>query len=230
MEKRRFITILVFILIFILCIVFSFLYYKDKHCIIFETGTDEVILTQYVEENGKVIKPTNPSKDGYIFKEWQLNGKSYDFNDEITEDITLTAKWVKEEYITITFETGIDDVYESKKILKGESLNDLPSLIKDGYEFIGWYLNDSLYSGEELYNDVTLVALYNKKAYKVGELVLIVDNYSNSAFSINAYNKKAIGWIRKIKYIIEGSNYPYALGNDNGITGYFGENAIERIE
>ena len=31
---------------------------------------------------------------------------------------------------------------QSKKILKGEIIKDLPDSTKENYEFIGWYLND----------------------------------------------------------------------------------------
>ena len=44
-------------------------------------------------ENGYVMEPKSPEKDGYIFKNWELNGKEFDFQTPITENIVLTAKW-----------------------------------------------------------------------------------------------------------------------------------------
>ena len=46
-----------------------------------------------VKEGSKVEQPTIPSREGYTFVEWQHEGKQFDFNTEITQDITLTAKW-----------------------------------------------------------------------------------------------------------------------------------------
>jgi len=54
-------------------------------------GTTESRVT-YIPSD-KVIGEfkTNPIKEGYKFKEWQLNGKKFDFNQKPTADMTLTA-------------------------------------------------------------------------------------------------------------------------------------------
>lgn len=44
-------------------------------------------------------EPTIPTKEGYIFNGWYEDEDktvAFDFNKEITEDITLYAKWTKE--------------------------------------------------------------------------------------------------------------------------------------
>jgi len=48
-----------------------------------------------VRENDKLTKPTTPTKQGYEFVEWQLNGKKFDFDSNITSNITLKATWKK---------------------------------------------------------------------------------------------------------------------------------------
>lgn len=48
-----------------------------------------------VKENGKVKKPKKPTRKGYTFVEWQVDGKKYNFNKKVTKDITLVAKWKK---------------------------------------------------------------------------------------------------------------------------------------
>lgn len=62
----------------------------------FDTEGGTKINTQTIEKGTLVKQPTTPSKKGYIFVEWQLNGKKFDFNTEITSDITLKAKWKEE--------------------------------------------------------------------------------------------------------------------------------------
>lgn len=231
MDKKRLFTILIFIIFFIILIVISSLYYNNKYSVRFETGTDDVILNSYVSKNGKVEEPIQPSKEGYVFVEWQLDGETFSFDTEIDEDIVLTAKWVKEEYITIIFDTQTEEIIESKKILKGDSIDELPIVNKENYEFIGWYLKGELYNNEEIYSDITLVAQYKNDiidpTFKIGDKVIIIGNYSNSAYSINAYNKKAIGWKREILDIIEDSEYPYMVGNSYGVTGFFKADSIE---
>lgn len=233
MERKRIIIIILFILFFIISIFGSLVYYKDKYTVYFETGTEESILSQYVSKNDKVVVPITPTKEGYVFIEWQLNGETFDFNSEIKEDTVLTAKWIKEKYVTITFNTNSDYIIESKKILKGESINELAISYKDGYEFLGWYINGSMYNNEEIFDDITLNAEYkNNKfntTYKAGDKVKIIGNYSNTSYSKYAYNKRAIGWEREILYIIEDSENPYVVGNETGVTGFFKASSIEKI-
>lgn len=52
---------------------------------------------QTVKYNDKATKPTNPTKDGYEFEYWyyKKDGKEiqYDFDDPVTGDVKLIAKW-----------------------------------------------------------------------------------------------------------------------------------------
>lgn len=66
-----------------------------KYMVSFNSDGGSKIETQEVKENEKVKKPTTPTKNGYDFVEWQLNGKKYDFETGITSNITLTATWKK---------------------------------------------------------------------------------------------------------------------------------------
>ena len=52
---------------------------------------------QKVKKNATITKPEDPTKDGYKFKEWQLNGNTFNFDTEITKDMELTAIWEKVE-------------------------------------------------------------------------------------------------------------------------------------
>jgi hypothetical protein len=61
----------------------------------FDSNGGTNVKTQNIIENNVVSKPNDPTKDGYNFVEWQLNGKTYDFNTKVSSDITLKAKWEK---------------------------------------------------------------------------------------------------------------------------------------
>jgi len=71
------------------------------YTVVFNSDGGTTIPEQEVKENEKVVKPSNPTRDGYTFVEWQLDGKTYDFDSEVKSDIELKAKWeqivVKEE-------------------------------------------------------------------------------------------------------------------------------------
>lgn len=63
------------------------------------TGGSEVA-AQTLEENGVETRPADPVRDGYNFEGWYTEAEcinAYDFNSQITGDITLFAKWVKKD-------------------------------------------------------------------------------------------------------------------------------------
>ena len=74
--------------------------YEAKEFVNFNlNGSDAQIDTQIVDKNGKAIQPTDPTRNGYIFMGWYTDAEGatkFDFNTPITENITLYAKWVKD--------------------------------------------------------------------------------------------------------------------------------------
>ena len=59
----------------------------------FESNGGSTVLNQTVKDGEKVARPKDPVKDKYTFDGWLLNGKLYDFNTPIRDNITLTATW-----------------------------------------------------------------------------------------------------------------------------------------
>ena len=52
------------------------------------------ISSQTVKNGSAAVEPaTKPTKTGYTFEGWYLNGSKYSFQTPVTGDITLTAKW-----------------------------------------------------------------------------------------------------------------------------------------
>ena len=75
-------------------------WYKTKaeikeYIVKFNTGGGTTIPNQIIEEKNKVTKPEDPTKEGYEFKGWYLNEIEYDFENIVTKDIELEAKWKK---------------------------------------------------------------------------------------------------------------------------------------
>lgn len=50
---------------------------------------------QTVNDGATATAPQDPTRDGYAFDGWLLDGEKYDFSKPVTEDITLVAKWSK---------------------------------------------------------------------------------------------------------------------------------------
>ena len=59
----------------------------------FDANGGAAIDPQPVKENATATKPADPTKEGFIFKGWTLNGVAYDFNTAVTGNITLVAVW-----------------------------------------------------------------------------------------------------------------------------------------
>lgn len=68
-------------------------YEAPKCTVTFDTVGGNTIESQNVTKNEMAMEPTVPTKDGYEFKGWLLNGEPYDFATPVTADMTLTAKW-----------------------------------------------------------------------------------------------------------------------------------------
>ena len=138
------IKIIIGILAFIdiVAIVLTFLLPNDKsYTISFNTNGGSIVSTQKVKKGEKVIQPVNPIKEGYTFKEWQLNGLTYSFNDVVKDNMTLDAIWVKnKDSYTVSFNAnGGSSNLESREVKVGASYGDLPVISRDGYKFAGWF-------------------------------------------------------------------------------------------
>lgn len=114
-----------------------------------------------IPKNSSPSIPEPPTKIGYKFLKWTLNGKDFSFATKISEDITVKAVWEKIEYVTITFDTDGGTVINSKNIEKYSKLDKLPTPTKEGYAFKEWQLDNQTFDTDtEIQNDITLKAIY----------------------------------------------------------------------
>lgn len=129
---------------------------------------------QEVGENKKIIKPNDPLREGYHFLGWFLDDAEFDFNSEIKDDILLAGKWEEEivdTFVTITFKfnDGNLDPFE-QIVLKGKKVNKPINPTKDGYRFLGWFINGLEFDFNNVVNeDILLVAKW--------ELIPIVETF-----------------------------------------------------
>lgn len=66
----------------------------------FNTGEGSKVDFQTTAANGSVAKPADPTREGYTFAGWYTDAactKAYDFATAVTSDLTLYAKWTKNE-------------------------------------------------------------------------------------------------------------------------------------
>ena len=93
---------------------------------------------QIVQADETAIEPDVPSRQGYQFTDWYLDDTKYDFNADVTGDMTLTAQWTLDRY-TISYNlnngtaTGNPDSYT----VESDAIT-LNTPTRPGYTFTGW--------------------------------------------------------------------------------------------
>lgn len=137
-----------------------------EYTVTFNTDGGSAVNSKIVASGGKVTKPTDPTKDGYTFGGWLLNGQPFDFNSAITGNITLTAKWEVQGY-SITY--VINGHGTQPAVGSGSKLPDtLPVLEESGFVFGGWYLDEALTTiataGATISANTTLYAKWEAEA------------------------------------------------------------------
>lgn len=65
------------------------------YTVTFQSKGGTAVRSQKVREGGRIKKPADPSKSGYLFAGWYRGGKRYDLTKAVTQDLTLTAKWTR---------------------------------------------------------------------------------------------------------------------------------------
>ena len=145
------------------------------YAVTFNSDGGSAVETQDVDEGQTVSEPTAPTKMGYAFAGWTLNGTAYDFSTPITADIELIASWTPAEGTAYAFEVyaeKLDGTYEyltkydktgttDSTVSLGQA--DL-ALIPFGFEFDSGNENNVL-SGTVAADGSLLLKVYIKRAY-----------------------------------------------------------------
>ena len=157
----------------ILVAVFDKIVVAKTYTVKFDTDGGNTIEDQTVKEGDTIKEPEAPVKQGYVFKEWVLDDKGYDFNEEVTKDITLKAVYIKESVKTylVNFNTDGGSHINSRRVEEGGVVTRPSNPVKQGYTFKEWHLNGVKYNfGQKVTKNITLVAVYKvdeRKTYTI---------------------------------------------------------------
>ncbi len=130
--------------------------------------------TQVAVANGDTVSaPTTPTKVGYTFLRWSIEGQttSYYFSTPVTEDITLVAVWQAIQTYTVEFDVngGYGDFYDII-VNRNDSIEE-PNKepVKAGNYFMYWALSTNLNEeynwGAAVGQNITLVAVWDSFNY-----------------------------------------------------------------
>ncbi|MDE5566555.1 MAG: InlB B-repeat-containing protein, partial [Anaeroplasmataceae bacterium] len=128
----------------------------------FDSNGGSSIANCKVEKNKPMSQPLDPERPGYEFTGWYTsNNQKWDFNQKVTEEMTLVAQWKELKY-TISFNNNGHCSTTFTDRLESFVPDDLPTLSDSAYLFAGWYLdadgNDKVVVGDKLTDNITLYA------------------------------------------------------------------------
>lgn len=173
----------------------------EEYSVSFDSNGGNTISSKSIKKGEKVTKPQDPTKTGYTFVSWQLNGGNYDFNSPVTKNIVLVAKWNKVDDVqteqtntfTVKFNSDGGTSIKSQTIEKGEKVTKPKDPTKKGYTFKGWLLSKKSYDFNLVVTkDITLIASWEKiDVYSVKQSAFL--DYSPQ-IKVTVYkNGKAVG-------------------------------------
>ena len=120
---------------------------KPDRTVYFDCGSQAKGFSVVVKYGEKVTPPTDPEAKGYQFEGWytqENGGEKFDFNQAITEDVTVYAHWseVKPDP-TVSFDCGGKAEGTSKVVQHGGTVTPPDDPKADGYRFEGWYTQEN---------------------------------------------------------------------------------------
>lgn len=165
--KKRTIIIVIGVVLIIACLVAYFIFANKKYTITFDSDGGSVVEKQIVKRGEKVNKPTDPTRDGYIFIEWDLGSSIYDFSAKVTRNLILKAVWKEQEGGKVTyvvnFNTDGGNSVSNQIINKDGTIIKPQDPVRDGYKFLGWYSNNVLFDfSTPVTTNLELVAKWEK--------------------------------------------------------------------
>ena len=103
------------------------------YTVTFDSGAPSQIRANY-----PATAPDAPTKRGYTFNGWLNGGTPYDFTQNVTQNLSLTADWAAKSY-TVRFDTNGGTTIADKTLCWDDKVLDgVSNPTKPGYDFMGW--------------------------------------------------------------------------------------------
>ena len=160
----------------------------SSYTVTFNSNGGSSVSSQTIIDGEKATKPTDPTKNGYVFVEWQLNGKAYNFDSAVTGNITLTAVWKAKSKYTVTFDSNGGTSVTSQTITEGEKATKPTNPTKSGYTFVEWQLAGKAYDFTKVVTgNITLKAVW--KANEVTKYTVTFNSNGGSSVASQTVNE-----------------------------------------
>lgn len=153
---------------------------KQAYTLSFDTnGGNEEIRSQKYLEGSVIIRPTEPTREGYTFEGWYADEKlttAFNFDAGMPgQDTTVYAKWAPRTY-TVTFVTTTGTAPASIQVSYNSTYGTLPVLTDNNMRFMGWFTAAT--GGEQVTAETLFTSTENQKLYAQWEAKIeILDNW-----------------------------------------------------
>ena len=182
--------------------------FEKVYTVTFDTDGGSAVTSQVINEGGKAIAPTAPTKLGHTFAGWYVGETAYDFDAVVTANVALKAKWTLNTY-TVTFDADNGTENTTATVEYGKTVAAPAAPTKAGYTFAGWFVGEAAYDFEAAVTaDVTVKAAWTVNQYTItfdtdggSEIAPIVQDFG-TAVTAPATPEKAgytfAGWDKEI--------------------------------
>jgi uncharacterized repeat protein (TIGR02543 family) len=148
--------------------------WKIIYTIAFNSVGGSPVSSQTINVGEKVIYPTIPTRENYLFVCWCTDPafeNEYDFGSSVNSSFTLYAKWTQ---VTnnVTFESNGGSPVASQSIQIGHYATKPPNPTRTGYTFVLWcsdkeLTNEFIFETTPVNTPMTLYASWNINVYTV---------------------------------------------------------------
>lgn len=142
----------------------------EKVTVTFDSDGGTVVSSLQINKGQTISEPTDPIKAEHNFLGWYLGEILFDFNQPITSNLTLKARWANIETYTVTFLNQDDSVLKEVNVQAGNKVSaEIPQDII-GYSFTAWVKSDMSvfdFELETIQVNITLKASYDLIVYNI---------------------------------------------------------------
>ncbi|MDE5546759.1 MAG: InlB B-repeat-containing protein [Anaeroplasmataceae bacterium] len=135
--------------------------------------------TKDVVKGQKLTGVPEPTREGYTFAGWKVNGADWTMNTAITGNITIVAQWTAvpaKEYWTVTIDLNDGTEATTRQVEKGQKLTGISEPTREGYTFAGWKANDAAWTMDEaITGNITIVAQWTENTPAVEYWTVTID-------------------------------------------------------
>lgn len=126
---------------------------------------DDKVEKYTVKENESIDEPKAKNKENYLFLGWYIGEEKFDFNQKITKDISLVAKY-QLNVVTITYDLDGGEGLTMESITKNTCATIPTTPTKKDYKFLKWTLDGQEFSFDtKIDKDITLKAVWELIEY-----------------------------------------------------------------